>query len=422
MRKTHTTAQATTRRRRPAFSNAALVRELVVHQIELKMQNEELRRTQLDLAAARDRYVDLYDFAPVGYFTLDASGVVVEVNLTGASLLGQERPTLLHRNLARFIAAADGDRWHLHRLHTLQNEGVQRIELTLQLQGGELRQGQFDCLRVMQQQQPQQPQGEPLLRLTLTDITLRKQAEMDRRITTTTVHAREDERRHVARKLHEELGQRLSALKMELAGTRLAHDPATSDAHVDTMLESLDVAVATVRRIATDLRPLVLDDLGLNAAIDWLARDSARRNGTDIQLHLDDSDPPLGERTSVALYRMVQETLAHLESHSRGDKIRIALQQWPGELVLVVQGNGDDWPDARTAHWTIGQRNLQATLAHDMSHDADLSADPTQALREQAHMLGGRLELGATPGGGRSITVRLPLRRAADGHTLQERA
>lgn len=414
MRKTHATALSTARRRRPTFSNAALVHELMVHQIELKMQNEELRRTQLDLAAARDRYVDLYDFAPVGYFTLDASGVVVEANLTGAALLGQERASLLRRNLACFIKAADGDRWHLHRLHTLKNEGVQRIELSLQLPSGELRQGQLDCLRVMQRQ------GEPLLRLTLIDITLRKQAEMDRRITTTTINAREDERRHVARKLHEELGQRLSALKMELAGTRLAHDPATSDAHVDTMLESLDVAVATVRRIATDLRPLVLDDLGLNAAIDWLARDSARRNGIDIQLHLDDSDPPLGERTSVALYRMVQETLAHLESHSHGDKVCIALQQWPGELVLVVQGNGADWPDASASHWTGGSRhNLLAVVGQNVDHDED--TDPTQALREQAHMLGGHLELGATPGGGRSITVRLPLRRAADGHTLQER-
>ena len=78
--------------------------ELQVHQIELEMQNEELRRAQETIAESRDRYADLYDFAPVGYFTLDPQGLILEVNLTGARLLGAPRDSLLRKPFILFVA------------------------------------------------------------------------------------------------------------------------------------------------------------------------------------------------------------------------------------------------------------------------------------------------------------------------------
>ena len=83
--------------RMPVQDVQRLVHELQVHQIELEMQNDELRRTQLGLAEASDRYSDLYDFAPVGYFSLDEQGRILEVNLTGATLLGVARAPLLRQ-------------------------------------------------------------------------------------------------------------------------------------------------------------------------------------------------------------------------------------------------------------------------------------------------------------------------------------
>ncbi len=358
----------------------ALEYELRVQKIELEMQNEELRHAQLDLANARDRFVDLYDFAPVGYFTLGQDGRIGEVNLTGAALLGVERKSLLNRPFSKFVATADADRWRRHLSHALPADDSQRIELTVRPQGAPLLHAQLDCRRVVP------ASGPPTLRLTLTDVTQRKLSEMDRRIAATVVEAREAERRRVARELHEDLGQQLSALKMDLASLPLV---AQSQApRISNMLLTLDDAVATVRRISAELRPMMLDDLGLNAAIDWLVRDAAARLGMVIKLRLDESDPPLGERASIALYRLVQETLGHMAQYAHATNVGIELQQRAGEVVLTVQSNGCDWP------------------APASGRDGD---DAAMRLREQAHQLGGRLDLGKPLRGGQQFTLHLPL-------------
>jgi PAS domain-containing protein len=91
-----------------------LIHELQVHQIELEMQNEELRRAQGELEASRARYFDLYDLAPVGYFTLSEQGLILEANLAGAGLLGVGRSTLVKQPLSRFIFHEDQDIYYLH--------------------------------------------------------------------------------------------------------------------------------------------------------------------------------------------------------------------------------------------------------------------------------------------------------------------
>ena len=96
-----------------------LVHELQVHQIELEMQNEELRRAQLELEEARDRYLDLYDFAPVGYVTLDADGVITEANLTVGKMLGAERSALVGHRLEKFVVPEDQDVYSRHYRETL---------------------------------------------------------------------------------------------------------------------------------------------------------------------------------------------------------------------------------------------------------------------------------------------------------------
>jgi PAS domain-containing protein len=100
--------------------SARALHELRVHQIELEMQNEELRRTQEELEASRERYFDLYDLAPVGYFTLSEQGLILEANLTAAKLLGVARSALVKQPLSRFILPEDQDIHYLHRKALLE--------------------------------------------------------------------------------------------------------------------------------------------------------------------------------------------------------------------------------------------------------------------------------------------------------------
>ncbi len=156
------------------ISTDQLLHELRVHQIELEMQNEELRRAQQELEQARDRYVDLYEFAPVGYLTLNSDCLITEANFTATTLFGVMRAKLLDRHFATYIAHEDKDRWHHFFLSCKRNQGKQRIELTLRPTDNSSLIAQLDCL-VKQDE-------EFSLRITLIDITQRKKAEQQLRI------------------------------------------------------------------------------------------------------------------------------------------------------------------------------------------------------------------------------------------------
>lgn len=158
----------------PSVPDDQLLHELYVHQIELEMQNEELRRAQQELEQARDRYVDLYEFAPVGYLTLNSDCLITEANFTAMTLFGITRAKLLDRHFATYITPEDKDSWHHFFLSCKRNQGKQRIELTLRPTDNSSLIAQLDCL-VKQDE-------EFSLRITLTDITQRKKAEQQLRI------------------------------------------------------------------------------------------------------------------------------------------------------------------------------------------------------------------------------------------------
>ena len=95
-------------------STEELLYDLHVHQIELEMQNESLRQSQISLEESRDRWVDFYDFAPVGYLTLNNKALITDINITGATLLGEERRRLVNGRFSRFVSHEDSDRWYQH--------------------------------------------------------------------------------------------------------------------------------------------------------------------------------------------------------------------------------------------------------------------------------------------------------------------
>jgi len=150
----------------------SLAHELGTSQIELEMQNEELRRNQGELEASRSRYVDLYDFAPVGYFTFDKNGLILEVNLTGAGLLGVDRQHLINKPFSAFVIKDDQDIFRGHHRETLKRETRLISEIRLRRKDGSVLFVQFQSVAV------EDSEGSCTFCRTATiDITLRKQAE-----------------------------------------------------------------------------------------------------------------------------------------------------------------------------------------------------------------------------------------------------
>ncbi|HCI52544.1 MAG TPA: hypothetical protein DE312_04400 [Gallionella sp.] len=143
----------------------SLLHELQVHQIELEMQNENLRQSQFELEKSRDRYMDFYDFAPVGYITLSESGLILEINLTGAGMLGTERSNLLYRRLTPYVSTEYHDRWLRHFMTVLGSQEPQACDLEMVRNDGSIFFARMDCLR------QSKGEREPEVRIVMTDVT-----------------------------------------------------------------------------------------------------------------------------------------------------------------------------------------------------------------------------------------------------------
>jgi len=154
--------------------------------------------------------------------------------------------------------------------------------------------------------------------------------------------AREEERSHIAREIHDELGQALTALKMDLSwlAQRLPTDQSHLAEKTGVMSDLIDSIVQTVRRVATELRPGLLDHVGLTAAIEWQIQEFAERTGIACDLYLGEEELALDADLATAIFRIFQETLTNVARHAGATKVGVELQDRSGELVLIVWDNG----------------------------------------------------------------------------------
>jgi diguanylate cyclase (GGDEF)-like protein/PAS domain S-box-containing protein len=162
-----------------------MLHELQVHQIELELQNEELRRTQLEVDAIRARYFDLYDLAPVGYCTLSERGLILEANLTAATLLGVTRQQLINQPISRFILKADQDIYYLYRKQLQDADGAQGCELRMKKGDGSPFWAHLEAIATNAKD------GAPVLRIVLNDVTARRLADAELRIAATAFESQE---------------------------------------------------------------------------------------------------------------------------------------------------------------------------------------------------------------------------------------
>lgn len=202
----------------------------------------------------------------------------------------------------------------------------------------------------------------------------------------------EEEKTRVARELHDELAQPLTALKMDTLWVRdhLSLAPELAAARLNEMLAMLDSAVAATRRIASDLRPLMLDDLGLVPALEWLVRKFTERSGVACTLSVDEA-LELPEPYATAVFRIVQESLANIAKHAGASEATVHIEKLPGAVKLAVQDDGCGFSPA-----TPRKPQSLGLLG----------------LRERAHLLKGKIVIESAPGKGTSIRVSIPLAQA----------
>lgn len=218
--------------------------------------------------------------------------------------------------------------------------------------------------------------------------------ESRRQLRALTLHlqtVREDERAHIARELHDELGQMLTALKIDVAWLRSRCTACTnvgSGEKLDDMAQLLDATIAAARRISADLRPVMLDDLGLKAAVEWLVRDFGKRHAAircTLELALDDH--AIDARIATAAFRIVQECLTNASRHAQASELHIRVAICDERLSIAVRDNGRGLPPLPTRKDSYG----------------------LIGMRERAQALGGGLELRSVAGSGLAVEATLPL-------------
>src|SRR6185437_12479133 len=157
------------------------------------------------------------------------------------------------------------------------------------------------------------------------------------------VSAQEEERRAISRELHDEVGQSLSALLMEAgnAAASVAPDSAEVRKHVESIKRLAESSVNVIRNMMLLLRPSMLDDFGLVPALQWQARETAKRTGLRIHVDADDAADDLPEEHKTCIYRVVQETLHNCARHAQARSVDIAVRWEPHRIVLTVQDDGN---------------------------------------------------------------------------------
>jgi PAS domain S-box-containing protein len=420
-----------------------LVHELQVHQVELEMQNAELQGARDQMEAMLERYTDLYDFAPVGYFSVDEQGLIFEVNLTGAALLGVERSQLINRRLQHFLAATSRPIFLAFLAKVFAGPGKQICEAPLLNKNGtpswfdfqamaaaSLRRERKWCrvavsdISALKRAEETQRRMEALdaanrelkqeiVRRKTVETALKKSEQYSRQLLAKSLGlqkqlrdlsrqilvAQEEERKRISRELHDEIAQILTGVSLHLAV--LAHQDEVDAKDLKKKIvrtrRLVMKSLNTVHKFAGQLRPAVLDDLGLIPALRSHVRSYAKRTG--LAIHFTDytrgKTEQLDSVKRTVLYRVAQEALTNAAKHAQASLVNVAIQKLRGVICLEVKDDGKSFA-------------MQGVPAPGKKKHLGLLG-----MRERVEMVGGHFTVECSPGHGTTIRAEIPFANGA---------
>ena len=387
----------------PPENAQRMLHELRVQQIELEMQNEQLRQSLEELDAARTRYFNFYDLAPVGYVSVDQRGLIIEANLTTANLLDVARETLLGQPFSRFIFKEDADIFQQHRQQVFETGEPQACELRMVKHPDQPFWVRLEAIAV------QEDTEAPVYRVVVSDVSARKQAEEQllklaatleervdertrqlRRISAQLTMTEERERRFLAEDLHDNLHQYLFAIKLRLGLLR----PDSPRSSFDQIMEMVAQADRAARTITQQLSPPILHTLGLMPALEWLVGEKQRLFGLTVHFDHDacsKCSKPFTEEVQASLFRSVRELLVNVARHAGVGEARLSCACENGVTRLVVSDNGCGFDAASTdGVWSVRD---SFGLGH---------------IYERIVSTGGTMEIVSSPGNGTTVALTIP--------------
>ncbi len=422
------------------FSAERLLHEFEVHQVELEMQNAELQKTRDELELALEKFTDLYDFAPVGYLSIDESGVIKEANLKSAAFLGMVRSRLINRGLPALVEQGSRPVFAEFLRKAFTEAKDQECEVQLLREGEGAFWAAFRAAPALSQEGKRS-----WCRATFGDITARKKAEEAqrrlealadtnlglsreiarrktveqalqkseqelsqllrqsrymqgqlRRLSHQILKAQEEERKRISRELHDKIAQALVSINFHLeALTRGGAGKSSSLAQrIARTQKVVQKSMGVVHLFARELRPAALDDLGLIPALHGLLKEFTKRTGIPARLSAFAAIEQLSIEKRTVLYRVAHEALNNVSRHARASQVEVSLEKLPTSISMKVQDNGKSF-------------DVESVLQANRGRRLGLLG-----MRERLEMVGGNFLVESAPGKGTVVWARFPAGKA----------
>jgi PAS domain S-box-containing protein len=374
--------------------------ELHVASEELHQQNEELATAREHSEVERHRYQELFEFAPEGYLVTDPDGGIREANRAAAVLLSVPQGFLIGKPVTVFVNEGDRKSFLTQLNRLAKVERLEDLQIHLQPRDGE----PFPAAITIGTMRD--PDGKLIgLRWLIHNIAERKRMEEELResenrlllLSKRLLNVQEEERKSFAWDVHDSLGAVLAAVKfnIEAAIQRLRSKGKTEEAalFLRNALDSIQSTIEETRRIYTDLRPSVLDDLGIKPTVNWFTREyhNAYPDITvEKEITVEEHEVP--DRLKIILYRVMQEAFANTAKHSKGNLIRVSLRKKGKRIEMVIRDNGVGFD------------------AKDVLPDSHTGPGPgLSRMRERIELSGGALKIESSKKMGTTITASWPI-------------